>query len=500
MNTPIKAKKPGYVIFLIVLVVIGGAVVALGFFGQLQSRLSVGAAFGGAGFDRRPMQTHYSTYDIEPQVIYRLDDNRYVELSNNEGCQVTSKDQWVSEVWYYDRNLGIKTKISSKIRNYQGRIINADLSGKNLIFPVSDDRLSCSDRNGCGNSGVLYSTDYGRTLSYWALGPYLSSDPSRDSKQYTIVITEKELIAYKRNSFIKMEIGGKTINGMPLEITGSVKTIPSYPVVMDHYQCDANIKPKSVGRIAIEEYDERDPPYFDELLLAVNKTISALDKVEFYQATLRTHYAVYDVAPQVIYRLDDSRYVELSNYSGCQPTYEDERVVGVWYYDLRHNIRTRLFSKMRSFQGRIINADPSGKNLAFPVTADKTSCEEELCGKSAVYYSTDYGRTFNAFYSLIKPNAVAEGKDPSLYSEYSKHLTVVITDKNLTVYGETAGGYKFASISLDKENQEKPDVSYGFVRAIPSYSVVMDHYQCDANIKPRHVGGISVEEYRKRQL
>lgn len=497
MTTPSpKKKKTIYIILLTVLAAIVLAVVLLSMWSQIKTRLSIGAAFVGAGFVNAPQLTHYEVYDIEPQVIYRLDANRYVELSNYEGCQSTSQKER-AEVWYYDRNLGVKTEINSGMRNYQGRVINADLSGKNLVFLASSDKSSCSER-GCGSSVVFYSTDYGRTLSRWGIGGSgTSSDPSGDSKLFTVVITEKELIYYNGRegdySFVKIALDGKTIDGKRASSYGSVKTIPFYPVMMDHYQCDVSIKPKNVGRITIKEYGEQRRLYIEPLLSAVNQVISILDKATSLSVMLRTHYAAYDVVPQVIYRLDDNRYVELSNYGGCLPIYEDEKVVEVWYHDRSRNIKTRLFSKMRNYQGQVINADPSGKNLVFPVTADRTSCAEEKCGESVVYYSTDYGRTFKPFSHFISGDA------PNPLT-FSKEFTTVITDKELVVYVTHGNRYRFIKIALDKDHEnEKPKDTHGYEKTIPFYPVVMDRYQCDASIKPKSVGGISVEEYNNQR-
>src|SRR5262249_26294942 len=68
----------------------------------------------------------------------------------------------------------------------------------------------------------------------------------------------------------------------------------------------------------------------------------------------------YDAPPQVIYRIDDHRFVTLEHYRDCN--YGE-----AYYNDTRVGIRTGLGrASIEDFQGRLINADPSGKNLAFP--------------------------------------------------------------------------------------------------------------------------------------
>ncbi|WP_347253577.1 T6SS immunity protein Tli3 family protein [Leminorella grimontii] len=429
---------------------------------------------------------------MEPQVIYRLDDNRYVELSKYTSCESMSGDQWVAEAWYYDLNLGIKTEISPWIRAYKGRIINADPSGKNLVFPL-------------GNSRALYSSDYGRTFSYWVIGN--PSEIASSAEDATFAVTDKELVYYQERkgeySFTKKIFDGKNVDEKSVTNSGSAKAIPVYSASMGGYQCNAEVKPRSVSKIKIKEYDERRRPYFEQLLLSVNKTVSAIDKVGSWLVTRRTHYAVYEVAPQVIYRLDDNRYVELSNYGGCLPSYEDEKVVEVWYHDLSRNIKTRLFSKMRNYRGKVINADLSGKNLAFPVMSDRTTCAEEICGESMVYYSTDYGRTFKPFFYLRYSDGLKNDKREPLDSlKYSQdYLITIITDKELALYRKDGYGYKFEKIALDKvDGNGEPVDSWGREDLIlPPHPGLMDSYQCDATIRPKSVDGITVEEYNRQR-
>lgn len=312
-------------------------------------------------------------------------------------------------------------------------------------------------------------------------------------------MTDKELIAYSGRegdySFTKIETAGKLYRGKPIDIYGSTKTIPTYPVAMTHYQCDDSIRPTSIGSITAAEYKAQ-PQLFPDFLSTLNAAAIVLDGIGSSKVILRTHYAVYDVEPQVLYRTNGDGYVELGNYSGCTPTYEDEKVVDVWYRDPARGINTRLFSKMRNYQGRVINVDPSGKNLAFPVMADRTSCAEDLCGESMVYYSTDYGKTFKPFYYIMRRDSRDEALDPPAYS---KHFTTVMTENTLTVYVSNGYEYKYTRIALENDDRGgESRTVYGQEKTLPNYSVEMDSYQCDAGVKPRSVGGVTVEEYDKR--
>lgn len=352
-----------------------------------------------------------------------------------------------------------------------------------------------------GNSRVLYSTDYGRTVSLWVRGD--PSEIASSAEDVTFVITDKELVYYQKEKdeyfFAKKVFDGKNVDEKSVTSSGNVKNIPAYLAPMGRYQCNADIKPRGVSEIKIKEYDERRRPYFEQLLSATNKTISVLVNLASWQVTLRTHYAAYDVVPQVIYRLDDNRYVELNNYENCQPTYEDEKVVKIWYHDLNRNIKTQLPSKVRNYQGKIINADSSGKNLAFPVMSDRMTCMDEVCGESMVYYSTDYGKTFKSFYYLRYSDGTRDNRDePRDSLKYSKnYLTTVITDKELVVYKQWGKSYKTTKIRLDKEDEDK---IYGTEDPIiPPHTSFMENYQCDTNIKPKSIGNISVDEYNRQE-
>ncbi len=97
----------------------------------------------------------------------------------------------------------------------------------------------------------------------------------------------------------------------------------------------------------------------------------------------------YDVPAQVIYRIDDHRYISFENYSDC--FHGDS-----FYVDTRQGIRTALGREaLENFQGKVINADPTGQNLVFPMAAPPhTACSDRSCS-TPLAYSTDSGRTFH---------------------------------------------------------------------------------------------------------
>ncbi|MBK4717070.1 T6SS immunity protein Tli3 family protein [Tenebrionibacter intestinalis] len=133
--------------------------------------------------DRRVVRTN-----APPQVIYRLDDHRYLTLENYIACDKSG------QVYYHDSQLGIKTRLEAfsrdgwsddgktRIKNqyagddqiqlkdvensfmhFKGKLINNATNGV-LVFPFVNNRWQgCSNNHGCYQT-VLVSTDKGRTF------------------------------------------------------------------------------------------------------------------------------------------------------------------------------------------------------------------------------------------------------------------------------------------------------------------------------------------------
>jgi hypothetical protein len=98
----------------------------------------------------------------------------------------------------------------------------------------------------------------------------------------------------------------------------------------------------------------------------------------------------YDAPPQVIYRIDDHRFVTLEHYRDCN--------YGQAYYNDTHaGIKTGLGrASIEDYQGRLINADPTGRNLAFPSGAPPGLGTSDHGVEVGLLYSTDGGKTFAA--------------------------------------------------------------------------------------------------------
>ncbi|MDT6961417.1 hypothetical protein QTN24_07890 [Cupriavidus sp. SZY C1] len=123
-----------------------------------------------------------SSFDVPPQVIYRIDDHRFITLENYRDCRHGT-------TYYNDVRQGIRTKLGTdSVENYQGRLINADPTGRNIVIPSSEPpRRSCPDR-GC-NIAFIYSTDEGRSFRS---GDYYIRNtwkPFLDSANYIVAAT-----------------------------------------------------------------------------------------------------------------------------------------------------------------------------------------------------------------------------------------------------------------------------------------------------------------------
>ncbi|SAL54128.1 T6SS immunity protein Tli3 family protein [Caballeronia humi] len=113
----------------------------------------------------------------------------------------------------------------------------------------------------------------------------------------------------------------------------------------------------------------------------------------------------YDVPAQVIYRIDDHRYISLENYSDCHHG-------DTYYNDTKESIRKKLGRNgIENFQGRLINADPTGKNIVIPSSQPpERACSDRGCSISLIY-STDSGRTFHGMVYMKSFDPYRDSKD-----------------------------------------------------------------------------------------
>jgi hypothetical protein len=194
-------------------------------------------------------------YDSPPQVIYRIDDHRFVTLEHYRDCNH-------GDAFYNDTKTEIRSYLGrGNVENFQGRIINADSSGRNLVFPaaVPPHTVCGNGERGC-NPTMAYSTDGGRTFS-GAIYTEHSFDPYLDSKDFTVAVTRNKLYVAKKwgsdDDYVTEYpmVAGIDLNSpYPPGVTGdsfAASKRPGYisglrtPSGQDHITCDASIKPSN---------------------------------------------------------------------------------------------------------------------------------------------------------------------------------------------------------------------------------------------------------------
>ncbi|MCR9003462.1 T6SS immunity protein Tli3 family protein [Rahnella perminowiae] len=140
-----------------------------------------------------------------PQVIYRIDKNRYLTLEDYSNCDDGS-------IYYHNDNKKIKTKLwflSRGTMNYKGKFIWAAKNDDMLAIPlVSGDNDACGDSlRGCAYSILSASNDGGKKFSDIK---FRASDSSA-SKDYTIVISDNAIyiksINYNADKYVNNNDG-----------------------------------------------------------------------------------------------------------------------------------------------------------------------------------------------------------------------------------------------------------------------------------------------------
>ena len=211
------------------------------------------------------------------------------------------------------------------------------------------------------------------------------------------------------------------------------------------------------------------------IVLALSACVSDEERSRYSQPRPIPHY---DVPAQVIYRIDDHRYVSFENYSDC---FHGD----AFYIDTRLGIRTDLGREgVENFQGRLINADPSGSNLVFPMAAPPhTACSDRSCSTPLIY-STDSGRTFHGMVYMKTFNPFNR----------SKVYTIAVTSDALYVVKGQADPYV-------ERYPLVPDFVYGTNEKLPGDKRIefdvklpsglrtpsgQERFTCDASIRPKN--------------
>jgi len=168
---------------------------------QFLSGATMGASFGvglgGMSGSHKRVESRKVETDAPTQIIYRIDNNRYLTLENYISCDKGG------QVYYIDTLKGIKTLLGwdndfydfsyrrgNYLAAYQGSIINGADNGY-LAFPgASTDQYCGSGRSerGCPVF-FFFSADYGKTFLYKIVAEEYST-PERFSKLKVVVAND----------------------------------------------------------------------------------------------------------------------------------------------------------------------------------------------------------------------------------------------------------------------------------------------------------------------
>ncbi|KVN44444.1 hypothetical protein WT12_23345 [Burkholderia territorii] len=198
-------------------------------------------------------------YDSPPQIIYRIDDHRFVTLEHYRDC-------YHGDSYYNDTRAGIRKYLGrGMFENFQGRIVNADLSGTNIVLPLAyPPRAFCGNgEKGCAVP-FWYSTDGGKTFATKVYMDH-SFNAFEDSKDYTVAATSDKLFVARKYQYrmdrpeydlsVRQYSLGPTVDPEKLhpgifESDGAwasnKKLMPDglrTPSGQDRITCDASIKP-----------------------------------------------------------------------------------------------------------------------------------------------------------------------------------------------------------------------------------------------------------------
>ncbi|TBL98078.1 hypothetical protein EYY90_00735 [Hafnia alvei] len=120
-----------------------------------------------------------------PQIIYRIDSDRYFTLENYVSCEK-------GETFYNNKKKDIHVKISPASGYlFKGRLYWVSTRDDYLAFPTTHNTKAAvcmgSDK-GCKNV-ITVTTDGGKTLNAIIYGGY-TSNPTEDTKDYDIIVTD----------------------------------------------------------------------------------------------------------------------------------------------------------------------------------------------------------------------------------------------------------------------------------------------------------------------
>ncbi|WP_034291834.1 hypothetical protein [Herbaspirillum sp. RV1423] len=191
-------------------------------------------------------------YDVPAQVVYRIDDHRYISLENYDKCY--------GDNYYVDTKAKLRTKLwRGNLSRYKGRLSIDDPTGMNIVIPDAPAE-TCGDK-GC-NVYLAYSSDGGRTFKSkkYMQSPY----PTKASENYSILVAQDGFYVVKTSEYAKGKFDNDvtkyplapgieydTVAGLPkgyhIEYLSN-KPLPPLrtPSGQDRFTCDASIRPSNL--------------------------------------------------------------------------------------------------------------------------------------------------------------------------------------------------------------------------------------------------------------
>ncbi|PLR39002.1 T6SS immunity protein Tli3 family protein [Chimaeribacter arupi] len=171
----------------IVMLVLYGAYKGLQFLAGLTMGASFGVGLGGMSGSQYVEESRRIETDAPAQVIYRIDNERFLTLENYIACDKGGR------VYYNDTQRGIKTLLGSRwdefndrlgnyIAAYQGEVINGADNGY-LAFPGAVTKQYCGSGNSARGCPVFFyfSSNYGKEFIAQVIGEARRT-PERFSK------------------------------------------------------------------------------------------------------------------------------------------------------------------------------------------------------------------------------------------------------------------------------------------------------------------------------
>lgn len=227
---------------------------------------------GCASSQRYPKQEWqgYPKYDVDPQVIYRIDDHRYLLMNNYPGCDYVRDFHYpmdVPRVYYRDDKLGISQQLSPAVAYYRGKLIIDAPNGNTIAFPAAPIGACTTRDTGCRDPGITYSTDAGRTWQWMPMegrGSNVGFYNPNGHEKYTVTVTDDAIylsMGYREaerkpiGSGISYETGHIPENQIQYGVPEPKAKTPSG---MERLTCNPAIKPRSVTyhKITPTEYFE----------------------------------------------------------------------------------------------------------------------------------------------------------------------------------------------------------------------------------------------------